>query len=150
MKTIYSKLLLFLFSWLASTVFAQSYEDIIKEQDAAINVPVFDAKPTVSVPRFQPLEYKKYSKAKLLLVDKIEVSNQFVVFEVGQVASLKKLNVTVDSCFNSPNHVQSDVALIQIKQGKQPVFHGWMFANSPSLNPMEHPFYDIILSECYE
>ena len=28
------------------------------------------------------------------------------------------------------------------------VFHGWMFANSPGLNPLQHPIYDAWLIAC--
>jgi len=39
-----------------------------------------------------------------------------------------------------------------IARGEQPrprtVFSGWMFAESPSLNPMQHPVYDIWLKSC--
>lgn len=30
----------------------------------------------------------------------------------------------------------------------QPVFKGWMFASSPSLNAMEHPTYDVWVIDC--
>ena len=29
------------------------------------------------------------------------------------------------------------------------VFNGWMFSSSPSINPFDHPVYDIWLSGCY-
>ena len=29
------------------------------------------------------------------------------------------------------------------------VFNGWMFSSSPSINPFDHPVYDIWLSKCY-
>jgi len=29
------------------------------------------------------------------------------------------------------------------------VFNGWMFASSPSINPFDHPVYDIWLTRCY-
>ena len=29
------------------------------------------------------------------------------------------------------------------------VFNGWMFSSSPSINPFDHPVYDIWLAKCY-
>ena len=29
------------------------------------------------------------------------------------------------------------------------VFNGWMFSSSPSINPFDHPVYDIWLTKCY-
>ena len=29
------------------------------------------------------------------------------------------------------------------------VFNGWMFSSSPSINPFDHPVYDIWLTRCY-
>ena len=29
------------------------------------------------------------------------------------------------------------------------VFNGWMFSSSPSINPFDHPVYDIWLTSCY-
>ena len=29
------------------------------------------------------------------------------------------------------------------------VFNGWTFFSSPSINPFEHPVYDIWLTNCY-
>ncbi len=30
-----------------------------------------------------------------------------------------------------------------------PGFHGWVFANEPALNMLEHPVYDIRLVACH-
>ena len=29
------------------------------------------------------------------------------------------------------------------------VFNGWMFSSSPSINPFDHPVYDVWLTGCY-
>ena len=29
------------------------------------------------------------------------------------------------------------------------VFNGWLFSSSPSINPFDHPVYDIWLTKCY-
>ena len=29
------------------------------------------------------------------------------------------------------------------------IFNGWMFSSSPSINPFDHPVYDIWLTRCY-
>ena len=31
---------------------------------------------------------------------------------------------------------------------EQRIFNGWMFAESPGLNAVEHPVYDVWLTEC--
>ena len=56
--------------------------------------------------------------------------------------------------FNKSNNYKSDVAYIQVKDlsitqnEKVFVFNGWTFSSSPSLQPIEHPVYDLWLIGC--
>jgi hypothetical protein len=33
-------------------------------------------------------------------------------------------------------------------QGSPPVFRGWMFADAPGVNMLEHPVYDVRILNC--
>lgn len=70
------------------------------------------------------------------------------------------LTVRVRACETTPPwearqtaaYLQIDDAPAQVrKNGPSPVrrvFSGWMFAESPSLNPLEHPLYDVWVRSC--
>ena len=42
----------------------------------------------------------------------------------------------------------SEVLNIAAGQELRPIFIGWMFAESPALNAVEHPVYDVWLTSC--
>ena len=63
------------------------------------------------------------------------------------------LDVLVRTCRKAPPEETPEVsAFVQVtgvRQGKkEKLFSGWMFASSPSLNPFEHPVYDLWLVDC--
>lgn len=75
----------------------------------------------------------------------------------GAVERVGKLEIEATNCFVSMPSSQSDsVALLTIseqppgKEKKEPklLFHGWMYASSPSLTALEHPVYDVTMIDC--
>jgi hypothetical protein len=41
-----------------------------------------------------------------------------------------------------------EVTEVQLDSSKKKIFTGWMFAESPALNAVEHPVYDVWLVGC--
>jgi hypothetical protein len=41
-----------------------------------------------------------------------------------------------------------EVSEVQLDGGEHKVFSGWMFAESPGLNAVEHPVFDVWLTDC--
>jgi hypothetical protein len=72
----------------------------------------------------------------------------------GQGFDFGSLHVTVRSCEQTPPWEQKLTgAFLLIDErlangGTKRVYSGWMFAESPSLHPLEHPRYDIWVKSC--
>lgn len=67
------------------------------------------------------------------------------------------LEVLVRSCDKKPpEESPQTAAYVEIRQVNEethlvdpaPIFKGWMFAESPGLNGLEHPVYDVWLNTC--
>lgn len=73
--------------------------------------------------------------------------------ELNEGGSLTQgtLRITLIECWHSPPEVKDEsAALLEITEASssRPLYLGWMFASSPSLNPFEHPVYDLSIVEC--
>jgi hypothetical protein len=71
--------------------------------------------------------------------------------ETGQFGALQ---ITPRVCYTRPpNEAQRTSVFIEVDQvslkgGAQRIFTGWMFADSPALNAIDNPVYDIWLVDC--
>lgn len=72
----------------------------------------------------------------------------------GGSTNFGPLTIKLIECWHSsPETTPDSAALLQISEKRadakpKTIFLGWMFASSPSLNPLEHPVYDITVKEC--
>lgn len=87
-------------------------------------------------------------------LDKITgVTTTFEV-KVGEEKQFGAMLVKADVCFTRPvteePKTTSFVQIDEIGSDKQRrrLFSGWMFAQSPGLNALEHPVYDVWLINC--
>lgn len=77
-------------------------------------------------------------------------------FEVvlGETATFGQLKVTPRVCFSRPSTEQPktttfvEVDEVQLDGNQKRIFTGWMFAESPGLHAVEHPVFDVWLTEC--
>ncbi len=73
---------------------------------------------------------------------------------VGETVQFGALQVTPRVCYNrdetEAQKVDSFVEVDEITLDRKirRIFTGWMFAESPGLNAVEHPVYDVWLTEC--
>jgi hypothetical protein len=74
--------------------------------------------------------------------------------KVGEVVAFGLFNVKTSVCYTRPiTEAPKTVAFVQI-DSREPdgktvrVFSGWMFAESPGLNAVEHPVLDVWLTGC--
>ena len=64
------------------------------------------------------------------------------------------LVVKPDVCYSRPVTEEPkttsfvEVQEIELDNSEKSVFSGWMFAESPGLNAVEHPIYDVWLTGC--
>ncbi len=85
-----------------------------------------------------------------------KITGRTTRFEVslGEVYQYGALQVTPRACYTSskdePTRTTGFVEVNEITLDKKirRIFTGWMFADSPGLNAVEHPIYDVWLKDC--
>jgi hypothetical protein len=85
-----------------------------------------------------------------------KVTARISKFEValGQTAKFGALKVTPRVCYSRPTTEQPktttfvEVDELQLDGKEKRIFTGWMFAESPGLYGVEHPTFDVWLTEC--
>lgn len=64
------------------------------------------------------------------------------------------LEITARTCYSRPpTETPKTTAFVEVSElrsdaAPQKIFSGWMFADSPGLNAVEHPVYDVWLTNC--
>src|SRR5262245_32694043 len=85
-----------------------------------------------------------------------KITGRIISFDVaiGETVQFGALQVTPRACFTRPStETQNTDSFIEVDevtlQGEvRRIFTGWVFAASPGLHAVEHPIYDIWLSDC--
>jgi hypothetical protein len=73
---------------------------------------------------------------------------------IGETVQFGALQVTARACYTRPpTEATNTDAFVEVDevtlQGEiKRIFTGWMFASSPGLHAVEHPIYDIWLTDC--
>ena len=98
--------------------------------------------------------FGKFVEIKIL--DKVNSKNSTLVLKIGEEKKFKNLNIKALKCKNSEFDDNPEItAYLQVKDNniknkdKVFTFNGWTFASSPTLNPFDHPIYDIWLKKCF-
>ncbi|MEM7569206.1 MAG: DUF2155 domain-containing protein [Pseudomonadota bacterium] len=87
-------------------------------------------------------------------VDKIVGRTETIEVSTQAPASFGQLTITARTCEKAPPTERPETtAFLQITEANDDgagtsVFSGWMFASSPSLNALEHPVYDLWVTDC--
>src|ERR1035437_2503632 len=105
----------------------------------------------VSEPPAQKIVNKKASFSGL---DKI--TGRIINFDedIGETVQFGALRVKTDACYTRPaTEAANTDAFVEVdeitRQGEvKRIFSGWMYAASPGLHGVEHPIYDIWLTDC--
>jgi len=85
-----------------------------------------------------------------------KITARIVSFEVkmNETVQFGALQVTPRVCYTRPDSERPEtvgfveVDEITLKKQTKRIFTGWMFAASPGLNAVEHPIYDVWLTDC--
>ena len=90
------------------------------------------------------------------ILDKISSKNTLLKLENGELKKFKDLEIKSIKCKNSEFDDNPEItAYIQVRDLTNKnndevfVFNGWMFSSSPSIEPFDHPVYDVWLVSCY-
>ncbi len=90
------------------------------------------------------------------ILDKISSKNSLIKLKNGELKKFKDLEIKSFKCKNSEFDDNPEImAYIQVRDitnnnnDEVFVFNGWMFSSSPSIEPFDHPVYDVWLLSCY-
>ena len=96
----------------------------------------------------------KFVEIKIL--DKVSSKNTLLKIKIGEDKKFKNLSIKSLKCKNSKFDDNPEItAYLQVKDltdnnnDEVFVFNGWTFLSSPTINPFDHPVYDIWLMKCY-
>jgi hypothetical protein len=93
-------------------------------------------------------------KASFTGLDKI--TGRIINFDedIGETVQFGALRIKTDACYTRPaTEAANTDAFVEVDeitlQGEvKRIFSGWMFAASPGLHAVEHPVYDVWLTDC--
>ena len=109
-----------------------------------------------SVPAIAHAQRLENGKAVFAALDKVTARISRLEIKLGETVKFGALKVTPRACYSRPpteppktsTFVEIDELLLDGKEKR--IFAGWMFAESPGLNAVEHPVFDVWLAECAE
>ncbi len=87
-------------------------------------------------------------------LDKVTARISKLEVPLGETVKFGALKVTPRSCYTrQPTEPPKTTTFVEVQEiqldGQQKkIFAGWMFAESPGLNAVEHPVYDVWLTDC--
>jgi hypothetical protein len=103
-----------------------------------------------------PAQADKFRNPKAVFAGLDKVTGRIISFEVAidETVQFGALQLTPRVCYTRPatENPQTtsfiEVDEITLANEQRRIFSGWMFAASPGLNGVEHPVYDIWLTDC--
>jgi hypothetical protein len=87
-------------------------------------------------------------------LDKVTARIQKLEVPLNETVKFGALKVTPRACYSRPATEQPkttsfvEVDEVQLDGAEKRIFTGWMFAQSPGLNAVEHPVFDVWLTDC--
>ncbi len=100
-------------------------------------------------------EESKNLSVEINILDKVSSKNTILKLKIGEEKKFQNLLIKVLKCENSKFDDDPEItAYIQVKDlnisdnDKVFIFNGWTFSSTPTLNPFDHPVYDLWLSSC--
>jgi hypothetical protein len=96
------------------------------------------------------------SVAIFAALDKVTAKISRLEVPLNQTAQFGALKVTPRVCYTrAPTEPPKTTTFVEVDEtlldGKEKrIFTGWMFADSPGLNAVEHPVFDVWLTDCMQ
>jgi hypothetical protein len=96
------------------------------------------------------------SVAIFAALDKVTAKISRLEVPLNQTATFGALKVTPRVCYSrAPTEPPKTTTFVEVEEmqldGKEKrIFTGWMFADSPGLNAVEHPVFDVWLTDCLQ
>ena len=96
----------------------------------------------------------KFFEIKIL--DKVSSKSNLLKLKIGEETKYQNLLIKGLKCKNSEFDDNPEIiAYIQVKDITNEdndevfIFNGWTFSSSPTINPFDHPVYNVWLTKCY-
>ena len=93
---------------------------------------------------------------EIKILDKVSSKNSLLKLKIGEEKKYKNLLIKSLKCKNSEFDDNPEItAYIQVRDSTKKdnddvfIFNGWTFLSSPTINPFDHPVYNIWLMKCY-
>jgi hypothetical protein len=93
---------------------------------------------------------------EIKVLDKVSSKSSLLKLKIGEEKRFKNLLIKSLKCKNSEFDDNPEItAYIQVQDltnndnDEVFIFNGWTFSSSPTINPFDHPVYDIWLAKCY-
>jgi hypothetical protein len=89
-------------------------------------------------------------------LDKVTARISRLEIKLGDTVRFGALKVTPKLCYSRPPDLPpKTTTFVEVMEGQldgseKKLFAGWMFAESPGLGAVEHPVYDVWLTECLQ
>ncbi|MGI9129292.1 MAG: DUF2155 domain-containing protein [Roseomonas sp.] len=102
----------------------------------------------------QAQEWLPRQQARIQALDKVTARVTVLEGRVGESLSFGTLSIRIGACHaRPPTEVPDSAAWFEMTdsraaQGSPTVFRGWMFADAPGVNMLEHPVYDVRILSC--
>ena len=109
--------------------------------------------PIIALEKLENLE-GQFIEIKIL--DKVSSKSNLLKLKIGEEKKFKNLLIKSLKCKNSEFDDNPEItAYIQVQDLTNKdndevfIFNDWTFLSSPTINPFDHPVYDIWLTKCY-
>ena len=96
------------------------------------------------------------SFVEIKVLDKVSSKNTTLKLKINDEKVFQNILIKALKCKNSEFDDNPEItAYLQVRDNniknkdKVYTFNGWTFASSPTLNPFDHPIYDIWLKKCF-
>ena len=110
----------------------------------------------ISISPIFALESSEGLFMEIKILDKVSSKSNLLKLKIGEEKKFKNLLIKSLKCKNSEFDDNPEItAYIQVQdltnKGNDEVFifNGWTFSSSPTINPFDHPVYNIWLIKCY-
>lgn len=94
-------------------------------------------------------------KILIRVLNKVTAQSTLFRASPGDTVKFGRLEINTIMCrVSAPNSQKDYAALLDIHENlpdnkeKKPLFRGWMYASSPSIEALEHPIYDVTMVSC--
>ena len=87
-------------------------------------------------------------------LDKVTARIQPLEVPLGKTMKFGGLKITPRACFTRPSTEEPltssfvEVQEVQLDKTEKRIFTGWMFAQNPGVHAVEHPVFDVWLTNC--